>query len=54
MQDPKETRRVGKLFLDGKQIGEGDFALLQSIKLKYCKQYGISKERAKKRFKFTY
>lgn len=45
---------IGKLWLDGKILATGSFSLLQKKKKEYCKNYGISKERALKRFKITY
>ena len=45
---------TGKLWLDGKIFATGSFPLLQRKKKEYCKNYGISKERALKRFKITY
>lgn len=45
---------IGKLWLDGKIFTTGSFSLLQKKKKEYCKNYGISKERALKRFKITY
>ena len=45
---------IGKLWLDGKIFAIGSFSLLQKKKKEYCKNYGISKERALKRFKITY
>lgn len=44
----------GTLWLDGKIFATGGFALLNKKKADYCRQYGISKERANKRFKTTY
>jgi hypothetical protein len=46
--------QIGTLYLDGKPIQKGSFALLQKKKKEYCINYGISKERAKKRFKMSY
>lgn len=46
--------KIGTLLLDGKPIEKGSFPLLQKKKKEYCKSYGISKERAEKRFKITY
>lgn len=45
---------IGTLWLDGKILAKGSFALLKAKEREYCKTYGISKERAKKRFKTTY
>lgn len=44
----------GTLWLDNKVYAKGSFALLAMKQKEYCKMYGISKERAKKRFKTTY
>ena len=44
----------GTLWLDGKEFAKGSFALLAMKQKEYCRQHGISKERAKKRFKTTY
>jgi hypothetical protein len=46
--------KIGTLLLDGKIFAKGSFPLLQKKKKEYCKSYGISKERADKRFKMTY
>lgn len=46
--------KIGTLWLDGKQVKTASFPLLQVWKRNYCKNYGISKERAAKRFKITY
>lgn len=61
MNDPPKSRdpnirgeKIGTLWLDGKVFLTGSFSFLQWKKKEYCKLYGISKERAKKRFKLTY
>lgn len=46
--------QIGTLWLDKKEYARGSFGLLQKKKKEYCKMYGISKERADKRFKITY
>ena len=58
---PKEKKnpnirgeKIGTLWLDGQFFAKGNFALLQAKRRDYCKTYGISKERANKRFKITY
>lgn len=54
-KDPNiRGEKIGKLLLDGKVLVEGSFPILQKKKKDYCKMYGISKERAKDRFKITY
>lgn len=54
-KDPNvRGEKIGSLYLDGKLFQKGSFALLQKKKKEYCKNYGISKERAEKRFKITY
>lgn len=45
---------MGTLWLDGKVFAKGSFPLLKQKEKAYCKMYGISKERAKIRFKTTY
>lgn len=48
------NEKIGTLWLDGKPYKKGNFALLQVEKMRYCRNYGISRENAKKRFKITY
>lgn len=46
--------KIGTLWLDGRVLSKGPFPLLQTLKKSYCKNYGVSKENAAKRFKITY
>lgn len=48
------NEKIGTMWLDGKVFAKGSFALIQQKKKEYCRNYGISKERARERFKTTY
>lgn len=55
MRDPNiRGEKIGTLWLDGKVFSKGPFPLLQTLKKSYCKNYGVSRENAAKRFKITY
>ena len=46
--------KIMRLYLDGKCIYRGPVQICQMKKKQYCANYGISKERAKQRFRITY